>query len=365
MVPGVHVNDIDEFVSSIIAARDVEMDNIDIILGLDSGQSFLKMSCSVITRPEIQNKNQPKRLRFSDGYGSSSAFLNSGVKKTFILGMLPITEEGHFNIRSLIESVGIPSFNFSMSQDIKVILDLLGKQPASCKHPCPYCDANNDFKCDEIVNIYTLNTLNEWHDKFLASGLPKEQAMNFSNVLNRPILVGDGSVPIWQIVNIPELHILLGLTMKLILALENIIEEDGMLIVSRFLMENNIKRICYQGQQRLDGNQCRSFINKAELLADFLKPIKCTEDPKSYIELIIQFRDVVDACFSKDLKADFKEKIRLFCTKYRELGLKPNVKFHILEIHIVEFLASKQNRFGLGHWTEQDCGFIKFQLTKL
>ena len=40
MVPGVHVNDIDEFVSSIIAARDVEMDNIDIILGLDSGQSF-------------------------------------------------------------------------------------------------------------------------------------------------------------------------------------------------------------------------------------------------------------------------------------------------------------------------------------
>ena len=199
----------------------------------------------------------------------------------------------------------------------------------------------------------------------MASGLPKEQAMNFSNVLNRPILVGDGTVPIWQIVNIPELHILLGLTMKLILALENIIEEDGMLIVSRFLMENNIKRICYQGQQRLDGNQCRSFINKAELLADFLKPIKCTEDPKSYIELIIQFRDVVDSCFSKDLKADFKEKIRLFCTKYRELGLKPNVKFHILEIHIVEFLASKQNRFGLGHWTEQDCGFIKFQLTKL
>ena len=335
------------------------MDNIDIILGLDSGQSFLKMSCSVITKPQIQNKDQPKRLRLSDGYGSSSAFLNSSVKKTFILGMLPITEEGHFNIRSLIESVGIPSFNFSMSQDIKVILDLLGKQPASSKHPCPYCDASNDFNCDGDVNLYTLDILNEWHNKFLASGLPKEKAMHFSNVLNRPILVGDGNVPIWQIINIPELHILLGITMKLILALEKIIEKDGMITFSRFLAENNIKRICYQGQQRLDGNQCRSFINKAELLTDFFQPIKCTADPEPYIRLVIKFRDVVDSCFGKELKSNFKEKIELFCKTYRDLSLKPNVKFHILEIHIVEFLAFKQNLFGLGHWTEQECGFKK------
>ncbi len=26
-------------------------------------------------------------------------------------------------------------------------------------------------KCDEIVNLYTLNILNEWHDKFLANAL--------------------------------------------------------------------------------------------------------------------------------------------------------------------------------------------------
>ena len=41
------------------------------------------------------------------------------------------------------------------------------------------------------------------------------------------------------------------------------------------------------GQERLDGNKCRSFINKAKLIADFLQPIKCTEDPKAYIELVI------------------------------------------------------------------------------
>lgn len=132
-----------------------------------------------------------------------------------------------------------------------------------------------------------------------------------------------------------------------------------MLTVSRFLAENNIKRICYQGQERLDGNQCRAFINKAELLTDFFQPIKCTEDPEDYIKLVIKFRDVVDCCFGKELKFDFKEKIELFCTTYRELGLKPNVKFHILEMHIVEFLAFKQNLFGLGHWTEQEYGFIK------
>ena len=28
-------------------------------------------------------------------------------------------------------------------------------------------------------------------------------------------------------------------------------------------------------------------------------------------------------------------------------------------MHIIEILASKQNWFGQGYWTEQECGFIQ------
>ena len=82
----------------------------------------------------------------------------------------------------------------------------------------------------------------------------------------------------------------------------------------------------------MDGNQCRSFINKAELLTDFFQNIKCTKDPEAYIRLVIKFRDVIDSCFVKEIKSNFKENIELFCKTYRELGLDPNVKFHILEM---------------------------------
>ena len=35
-----------------------------------------------------------------------------------------------------------------------------------------------------------------------------------------------------------------------------------------------------------------------------------------------------------------------------------NDLFYVLEKHIVEFLAFKQKRFGLGYWMEQENGFI-------
>ena len=103
-----------------------------------------------------------------------------------------VSEEGHNIIRLIIESVQKLSFNFLMSQDISYFRFTW---KITSIHVLIVMQAMT--KCLEIVDLFTLNIQNEWHDKFLALELQKEQATNFSNILNRPILVGDGIMPIW------------------------------------------------------------------------------------------------------------------------------------------------------------------------
>ena len=72
---------IDDVVAHIMTARNLQADQVDVKLGIDSGQAFLKLTCSVSTRPEYKEASDRKRLRFSDGYESSKLFLDTSVKK--------------------------------------------------------------------------------------------------------------------------------------------------------------------------------------------------------------------------------------------------------------------------------------------
>lgn len=348
--------------------RNINVDQVDIILGIDAGQEFLKLSCSVIVKPEHRIDPSGKRLKYSDGYEAKKEFSDTSVKKTFILGILPFTVEGHYNLRSLLDKTGIPSFNYSMSEDCKVILDLLGKQCASCKHPCIYCEASSDFPEGVSYEHLTLASLQNYYEQYKESGFDKTHAMNFQNVINPPLITGDPDIPIFKLINIPGLHILLGIVLKLLVAIQSIME-DGIAKMDTFLDSNNIKRIKYQGQERLDGNQCAEFVRKDKELGEFLNSQKCSEDPVPYVQMVKELQIVMDGCFGKTLSFDYKNEIKQFCSSYRNLGLKPNLKFHILEVHIVEFLEYKDSRYGLGYWTEQaleaiHCDFKKFWLRR-
>ena len=81
------------------------------------------------------------------------------------------------------------------------------------------------------------------------------------------MLTGDKNKKILELVNIPGLHILLGVVDKILKEIEkNLFEnkECGLQFVNRYLPKINIRRVSYQGQHRLKGNACNKLLKNID-----------------------------------------------------------------------------------------------------
>ena len=85
---------------------------------------------------------------------------------------------------------------------------MVGKQSAASKHPYPFCETESPSMLR--AESYSLTSLCEWYNKWIAAGGNIAKAKYFSNVVNHPLLTGNVTMKILSIVNIPGLHILLG-----------------------------------------------------------------------------------------------------------------------------------------------------------
>ena len=70
MIPDVICSDIDKFIHQVL-----------LYIGIDGGQGFLKMKCTISSIPEgeLCIGNKDKRLRYNDGYKGSDKFKYSSV----------------------------------------------------------------------------------------------------------------------------------------------------------------------------------------------------------------------------------------------------------------------------------------------
>ena len=98
----------------------------------------------------------------------------------------------------------------------------------------------------------------------------------------------------------------MGIVLKLFIAVQAIME-DGKTKMDTFLDSNNIKRIKYIGQERLEGNHCANFVRKDKELGVFLHSQICSEDPVPYVLIVKQLKTVMDGCFGKSLSIDYKD----------------------------------------------------------
>ena len=58
--PIVYCNDIEELVAIVLHRRSQETTDVDIKLGVDGGQGFLKVTLSITLKPELENDKIPK-----------------------------------------------------------------------------------------------------------------------------------------------------------------------------------------------------------------------------------------------------------------------------------------------------------------
>ena len=205
--PYVHCTDISALWELIIELRKIAKDDEEITIGIDDGQDMLKIMCSI--KKKSKKKSTAKRAKYSDGVSPHSANL-AGVKKTFILALMPYTCENYVNMKRLMSKLNFRGLKFTFTLDLKMTLILLGKQMGACKFACILCDGCSPWLGE--FSMLTLKSLMEWFQEWDKSD--HTDGKPFRNVIHQSILsymeVWGEDTLIMDIINIPELHILIG-----------------------------------------------------------------------------------------------------------------------------------------------------------
>ena len=228
--------------------------------------------------------------------------------------------EKYHNLRLIVDNLNISSLDYIVSEDLKVLLQMVGKQTATSEYPCPYCMTSSpDF---QKADHYTLESLCRMYDQWMADGANLIKAKKYSNVVYPPLITGDKDKKILELVNIPGLHILLGVIDKILKEIEkNLFETKGcgLLFVNRYLSQINICRVSYQEQHRLEGNARYKLLKNIDSFELFFHESSLGVPAAKYIRVLRNFEKIVHGCFGKSLSSTQFKDLEEFSTSYRSL----------------------------------------------
>ena len=337
---------------------------------LDDGGGLLKFLMTVkdkICEYQLELHNQEKRRRSTYAEGFQPCHLKyGGQKKVIILAFSP-TQEKYANIRPILERLGIESLDFGLSCDLKMLLIICGKQAASSKFSCPFCD-----DCAPWVDVntrrITLGDLYADYHKFqeirasaTSEAAALKKAMTCHNVIHQPLITGPMNTKILSgFVHFPELHVLLGIVSKLTKEFQRNVfpsEIEGHDWMDELLEQIAVQRTVYHGQCSFTGPQSKKLLQKidsmeSKLLVTFAQDPDRMEVAAKYVKAFRQFELVRTACFGQDLDPNYPQLIAEFMETYRSLGVSIPLKFHVLERHCQEFLEDMGGHHGLGYYSE-------------
>ena len=206
-----------------------------------------------------------------------------------------------------------------MTVDLKMANCLVGKSSGQPTYGCPFCDMPKPYT-SSTYNLLRLADLSRLHDEYLAAGCPVKDQSNFQNFVNQHLLAGDPDSLVLGIINVPVLHILIGVVDKHLTGLENVF---GVAWVDKYLKDVSIVRKSYQGGHALEGNQSSEFLRKLPMLENSIM-----SEPDNLklegLELLSSLR-----CFKRE---GFKDSIQKFSVAYRGLqnmSVTPKVFYFI------------------------------------
>ena len=334
--PTVVCTDLPGLISKIIETRQIEENKSLIKISIDGGGGFLKVCLSIF---DIDNPYQN-----TSSSSMSKRVKDSGVKRVFVIGIVPKVSEYYVNVKRLWISIGIQALQkkYTVATDLKLCNIILGMMSHSSCHPCAWCDVAKENLCKKGKQR-TISNLMDLFWNWFESRRDKKDAKNYGNVIHPPILSDDDSnnTPVISILPPPELHLLMGPVNKLYNELENVWPESKL-----WLKQCNVKKEAYHGGQ-FAGNESRKLLNNVDKLEALSPPIQC----ERFIIAFKSFNEVVSSCYGEDLKADYLRKIKIFSNDYMKLNISVTPKIHAVMYHIAEFCQMTGR--GLGPWSEQ------------
>ena len=200
------VSDFQKFIDEVVQVRHLDKDNCLIKIGLDGGGGFFKVCSSVF---DLMGRGVP-----TPGSSFGKKFLDTGVKKIFIVSIAPETPEFFFNLEKLWIAAGMNSLSWhygscTIASDLKLLNIILGLMSHSSLHPCCWCESDKYHLHEKGVQR-TLGSLNQLYRDFRDSFVSNDKAKHFGNVTHPPLIQGDDATPVIHVIPPPELHLMLG-----------------------------------------------------------------------------------------------------------------------------------------------------------
>ena len=323
--PGIFVKDVDEFTQFLVDERSLDPHDHIVQFGFDDGQGILKIM-EIVKSNEVYKEQETTRSKYADGVCPKTSKLSS-VKKMFVVGLIPDVQEIYPNVKAMLDELDLQGIEFGFSADIKIYLCIIGKQVASCTHPCVYCEGKAPW--EKTYEPLTIGSLFDWHQKYLDSGAKKSTAKKFQNVVNKPLLTGEDSLKTLEVLNPPQLHIMTGVMGKLLTEMEKVTGEQ---FVTNFLREEDISKCVYQGSRSFEGNQARKFLKNVDKLErEVMKlDMETSISALPFVQALRLFDKVVSSCFGQILDPEYETNIRDFSEQYRSLGISVTPKVNIV-----------------------------------
>ena len=353
--PTVYCTNIDQMIALLHENRKYSPDD-DILykICLDSGGGFLKLCLSLSNKsvlsdvPVDQNETIRTGTRCSfEGGISAKQFKDTGVKKMLILAITPDVQETYANVLRLMVQAQLAGpnsqshnlSNFVFSSDLKIANIILGLMSHSSCHPCSWCDIHkSNLHLKGIPR--TLKSLSDQFWSWKSSGGDCKESKNFGNVVHLPVLHGDPSDAVIDLLPPPELHLLLGAVNALFRALEK--QWAGAL---KWAEQCHIEREAMHGGS-FSGRSCHKLLSNVDLLRSL-----CPINALPFVDCFKALKDVVHTCFGWTLSDDYTKAIELFKEAYMALDIPVTPKVHCIFHHVQEFCEKKNE--GLGRWSEQ------------
>ena len=348
--------------------------NVHLKFGIDGGRGFLKICLSVqdtsinansrITKPSSEKF---KRLKYNDNAGNNDTFKDSGLNKIFILAIAQNCQENYSNVLKLWNILKINDFQGTIATDLKLANLLAGIGSHSSMYPCTYClaDKNNLHVC----GVYrTTDNCKKFFEKWRKNGSYLKKAKEYKSCINEPVVKREKNTKIIDIIPPPELHLMIGVVNTLVNHMQQKFED----ITHLWIKSCGVERQITHGGSGFNGNSCKDLLEakNTEKLKKFCEENENDECLK-YVSVFESFKDVVDDCFSNELKPTYAESIMKFKSEYLTLNISVTPKVHAVFFHIKDFCA--QQKRGLGFFCEQaiesvhfdfDCTWNKYKVLK-
>ena len=356
---GVFCKDCDDLLKLVVRERGLNPHESDVHVGFDGGQGILKIGFTV-TPKDSNIYNSKGRSSYREGVAAKSA-KHSSVKKLIILAAVPNVPENYSNVKLILNELNMEALEFTYSADVKMLMTLVGKSAGKPKFGCPFCSACTPYT--ENGNLYTMQDIVNLHNAYTEAGSKAKTQQLYQNFTNHPLITSLPDKLIIEMLAVPELHLLLGVVNKLMDEIESQVflsKSDGKEFMDNFLKSAGVVRQAYQGGQHLEGNQCKRFLDKLDLLESQLqsKDSLVIVQGMPFVQALRAFKDVVEQCFKVNLDPDYKTSISNFKKQYLDLEISVTPKVHIVFQHIIEFLDlvnrdTEDMPKGLGYFSEQ------------